>query len=131
MSKEMAFWRRGSFSQMYAEADVARELFDGYTRDILRLCNDGGAFPSIKTNFTLAEQHYKEAMKIVQHLSLWHTAKVEGKPLSEWPQNALLRGLEGMLSSVMNHLLSVYRIWLSKDQFTHEMARDEDDVGAL
>jgi hypothetical protein len=127
--------KQGSFQQMYAEAHGALVTFHAYAADVLLSCHEGVDFPAIRANFILADEHYKETTKIAAHLSLWHAAKVEGKVLSAWTQreieqDALVRSLSGMASSCMNHLLSVYRIWLAKDQFVRPLVVDEDNVGA-
>ncbi len=130
-----ALWRRGSFQQIYSEALTALAQLHGYSHDLLGSCNEGADFSTVQANFNLADQYYKEAKQNANHLSLWHAAKVEGKPVSGWTQreieqNALLRSLEKMISSAMDNLLLVYRIWLAKEQFAHPAPKSEDDVGA-
>jgi len=113
-------FKNGSFQQMYAEAIQAVVMLQGYSTDMLQSCVDDD-FSAARTNFGLADEYYKKANDLVAHLTLWHGARVSGKKLDAWTQeereqNALIRALGGMISSVMNHLLTAYRPWLAKAQ---------------
>jgi hypothetical protein len=130
-----ALWKRGSFQQIFSEARGALVQLHGYGDDLLGCCNEGADFSAVQANFNLADRYYKEVKQGVNHLSLWHAAKVEGRQVSEWTQreieqDALLRSLDKGVSSTMDSLLSVYRIWLVKEQFIRPIPKSEDDVGA-
>jgi hypothetical protein len=118
----MKIERIDSSKKVYNEALDSFEKFHGYAADTLRGCNGNEDPFAIKQDFELADVHYKEVMRMCAHLGLLHTARTNGKNLRDWTSdevgdNALIRSLEGMTSSMMYHLLNAYRPWLVRAQF--------------
>jgi hypothetical protein len=135
LSTRLNRWKKGSFQQMYAEARAALASFYEYTGDLLASCNDGVECSVVKSTFEVADEYYKKATEIGNHLSLWHGGKVEGKAPSEWTerereQSVLIEALRRMTSSCMYHLLSVSHAWSAKADRARVVVNDEDEVGA-
>jgi hypothetical protein len=111
---------------MYDEALTAFKMLQEYAFDTLQSCNNSNDFSAVRGNFVVADEHYKTASGIVAHLALWHASRVSEKKFTDWTweerkQDAQIRSLAGMISSHMNHLLTVYGIWLRKAQLNAEV----------
>ncbi|HUC01710.1 MAG TPA: hypothetical protein VMA75_02290 [Candidatus Paceibacterota bacterium] len=120
--KQSASCTHEEFLLAYTEAFSEFEAFQRYFTATVRGCYISANFSSIKENFELAEQYHKKVVAMLSQLSMRFSKKVENKPLSRWDadergDNALLRGLQGTVSSMMNNLLTVYRPWLAEAQF--------------
>jgi hypothetical protein len=116
-------WKQGEFREICAEALAEFDWFQQHLSATLRGCNGGTDLSAIQESFTLADARYRKTVELVAQLSLRFGKKVKGRKLTDWtPQevadNALVRALQGLVSTTMNHLLGAYRPWLAKAQFT-------------
>jgi hypothetical protein len=112
-----------SFKSMYDDALRAYEEFQGHAIFVFRAYAENSEFSSLKASFRLSQDYYKTIVQTCNDLTLWHTAKVEGKNFKDWTEkdraeNILVRALLRTTSSLMCSLQDIYGPALAKNQST-------------